>query len=115
MNNGNNALPNNNNNNEEISIRPYEDGVEIRFSHAHLPQKQFDALMTSLRLNKQAGNIKILSLHIDKDNLFTIHVGGIEGYVNQFIQTIQSELFAATLFPPVKDSLYEKIMRELNY
>jgi hypothetical protein len=101
---------------EEVDIKPHDKGVEIRFP-VNLAQDRFNALMDSLRRNRDLGNLtidRVLVNEVDESQVAVIHVGGIEDCVPQFVTTILNELMIADIMPHPRDYLNDgnRILKE---
>lgn len=99
---------------EEVDIKPHDKGVEIRFP-VNLAQDRFNALMDSLRRNRDLGNLTIDRVLVgEADKVAVIHVGGIEDCVPQFVTMILNELMIADIMPHPRDYLNDgnRILKE---
>lgn len=75
-----------------LNIQICRDGIKIIFPMFSLNDFQFHALMACLKRNRESGKIMIHDSFLDKNNTMKIWIGGIDGYVEQFIQLLECEL-----------------------
>lgn len=100
--------------NNEISIKAYQDGVEIRFPFTTLPQHLFDCLTQCIKRNRDSGKIHVYDLNVLKDDVAILRVGGLQNHVSEFVQLLECELLMSIPCETTAESLHNKILGELN-
>jgi len=96
---------------KELTVIPKDDGVEIRFPIISFPENRFNALMASIKRNRERGNLFVTELSCNSDNICIIQVRGISDCVPQFMQMIETEILIADLMPqpPQRNQRHEII------
>jgi len=96
---------------KELTVIPKDDGVEIRFPIISFPENRFNALMASIKRNRERGNLFVTELSCNSDNICIIQVRGISDCVPQFMQMIEIEILIADLMPqpPQRNQRHEII------
>jgi hypothetical protein len=82
-----------------------------------LSSPYFNTIHECLKRNVKTGKIKVNSLCLTKDNEVIIIVGGIEGYVPEFISLLQTEIAIAGIMPPLSAApnfIQQKIKEEMK-
>ena len=99
---------------KELTVIPKDDGVEIRFPIISFPENRFNALMASIKRNRERGNLFVTELSCNSDNICIIQVRGISDCVPQFMQMIETEILIADLMPqPTPKETKEEILKSL--
>ena len=96
---------------KELTVIPKDDSVEIRFPIISFPENRFNALMASIKRNRERGNLFVTELSCNSDNICIIQVRGISDCVPQFMQMIETEILIADLMPqpPQRNQRHEII------
>jgi hypothetical protein len=100
----------------DMKIEAYRDGISISFPFMSLPEREFNALTTCIRRNREAGKIEVIDAKWDKKDIFTVHIGGLEGGVPEFMQLLEAETLMTLPVDQtnIGNSLKEKILKEFH-